>query len=172
MNEATQSHTLVHTEPRHKPSLSNPEPAPLTALRACVPSPFSRVRLFVTLVCSPPGSSVCEILQTRVLECHALLLKHLSISLLLVLLHIYPLAGLQCCSIFQMDKPRQVEFRKVTCLSLQPDGELSYWEKLGPSLASITSFCGLLWDSLCQKGRENGGFPVFPESFHLLSKCS
>ena len=35
---------------------------------ACLPSYFSHVRLFVTLDCSLPGSSVCVILQARILE--------------------------------------------------------------------------------------------------------
>ena len=145
MNEATRSHTLVHTEPRHKPSLSNPEPAPLTALQACVLSPFSRVRLFVTLWIIARQAPLSEILQARVLECHALLLKHLSISLLLVLLHICPHAGLQCCSIFQMDKPRQVEFREVTCL-VPAAGRGA--ELLGETGAFLSSHHFIPWPSL------------------------
>ena len=113
---------------------------------------FSWVRLFVilwTVGCSPPGSSVGFSRQEYWGATPPP--YHLSTSSL-VLLHIYPLAGLQCCSTFQMDKPRWVEFRKVTYLVTAGRGA-ELLRRLGPFLASISSFRGLLWDSLCP-GRE------------------
>ena len=48
--------------------LSHPYMLTWKTMRACVLSRFSRVRLFATMDCSPPGSSVQGILQARILE--------------------------------------------------------------------------------------------------------
>ena len=54
-----------------------------------------------------------------------------------------------------------MEFRKVTYLVPTAGRGAELLRRLGPFLASISSFRGLLWDSLCpERERENGGFPV------------